>query len=686
MQVAFGLIFVIALGPMADRETANAKSGRLEERNGLRVLHLSGSAYEMGVAHGRLLCEPIRDLVAASTGDAEAAAMNPWGDLPKDVQDELRGIADGAGVALDDLVAYQCGRLARSRGFTEHWAAFGTRTLGGRLIHSCRAPPPTEPSRDREVPILLVCTPPNGPAHVFVSSLPGIVGTCAGLNQNGISVTCVPAGGSQAQLALLSMHVRDALRTAVDLPSAVEHFTDCGAPASLIVCDGKTPDARVIELCNGLRSAFGSSDEAERRAPFSGLRDAVRRSAALLNQESTQSATAMHQYLAMAKLLSERQQPITAFEATEWIRAADREGRGSLGIVLEASTLRVNVVGAASNATIVDLGHIGIRHARSSATLPSNGMRRGRVEPRKRAEESEIPEFFRLDQSGFDFDVEPWMVSAAVLRSKVRFASPIVTEHKENNTVHGELFRPFGAGSFPCILMLHIAGGDFELSRAVSQMLASQKIAVLFIKMPYYGERRPSGVRVRMLSNDLERGLLSMRQTVLDLRRACDWIETEPDLDSRRIGVMGISLGAITGSLASAIEPRITHACLIMGGAALHHVLYESVEREAKSYREQWVRAGGTRESFAKVMGPYDPATYANRLSRRVVLMISASEDKTIPRQCTQALWDATGRQRVIWYPAGHYSMAKYLLPAMADASRFFHEWPDRARSAAATP
>ena len=42
------------------------------------------------------------------------------------------------------------------------------------------------------------------------------------------------------------------------------------------------------------------------------------------------------------------------------------------------------------------------------------------------------------------------------------------------------------------------------------------------------------GGKARLLSADLERGLNGMRQAVLDLRRACDWIATQPDLDAGR--------------------------------------------------------------------------------------------------------------------------------------------------------
>ena len=83
-------------------------------------------------------------------------------------------------------------------------------------------------------------------------------------------------------------------------------------------------------------------------------------------------------------------------------------------------------------------------------------------------------------------------------------------------------------------------------------------------------------------------------------------------------------------------------------------------------------------------MAPYDPGSYGDMLRRRVVFMISAEQDKVIPEKSTKALWEATGRQRIVWYPCGHYTMAKYFLPALAQSVAFFRTWPEHADAVAA--
>lgn len=46
-------------------------------------------------------------------------------------------------------------------------------------------------------------------------------------------------------------------------------------------------------------------------------------------------------------------------------------------------------------------------------------------------------------------------------------------------------------------------------------------------------------------------------QTVFDLRRAIDFIETRKELDSKRIGYYGISLGGIIGTIFCGVDERI---------------------------------------------------------------------------------------------------------------------------------
>ncbi len=65
------------------------------------------------------------------------------------------------------------------------------------------------------------------------------------------------------------------------------------------------------------------------------------------------------------------------------------------------------------------------------------------------------------------------------------------------------------------------------------------------------------------------------------------------------------------------------------------------------------------------IFAPLDPLTCAGNLKGRKVLMFSAKKDEIIPPRMAEALWEATGRQKIIWVNAGHYTAALYFGSAM---------------------
>ena len=169
---------------------------------------------------------------------------------------------------------------------------------------------------------------------------------------------------------------------------------------------------------------------------------------------------------------------------------------------------------------------------------------------------------FGSSPEAFRYQLQPVMATPRYTVSRLTFPSPVVTPDPENNVVHAEFFDPVGfKGRRPGVVVLHILGADFPLSRYIASRLADQGVAALFVKLPYYGERRPKGgpapVPMRFLSADIERTMTSMRQGVCDVRRAVCWLGSRSNIDSARLGVAGISLGGIVSSIAAAVDPAV---------------------------------------------------------------------------------------------------------------------------------
>lgn len=305
----------------------------------------------------------------------------------------------------------------------------------------------------------------------------------------------------------------------------------------------------------------------------------------------------------------------------------------------------------------------------AAATSPAE---KGAVHFRAAGDQHDVPERYRLAEHTFPFELtlKGSVPGVNVDVFVLRFPSPVETACRENNTVYAEYYRPRGAGPFPGAIVLDVTAGDQSLSRSMATHLAAHGIAGLFVQMAYYGPRRPPGSKLRMLSPDVNHSVDAVRQTVLDLRRAAAWLAARPELDANRLGVVGTSLGSFIGTLAAEMEPRLTRVAVLLGGGGLVDAYYD--DPRGKPYRALWESLGGTKEKLAKLLAPVDPLTCAANLRDRKLLMLAARRDDVVPPRMAEALWRATGRQKIVWYDCTHYGAVAYLVPAMAELVHHF--------------
>ncbi len=287
-------------------------------------------------------------------------------------------------------------------------------------------------------------------------------------------------------------------------------------------------------------------------------------------------------------------------------------------------------------------------------------------------EQKEIPDRYRLGPHTFAYEMalKRELPGSGVEVYHLKFPSPVTSACPENNTVHAEYYRPRGKGPFPGVIVLDITGGDQSLSRTIATCLAQNNIAALFVQMAYYGPRRPPGSKLRLLSPNIERTMDAIRQTVLDIRRASAWLESRPEIDRKRLGIHGTSLGSMIGALAAEMEPRLSRVSICLGGGGLVDAYYD--HPQATPYRKVWEAMGGTKEQVVRAFSPFDPITYARNLKDCKVLMIAAKRDEIVPPKATEALWKAAGKPKIVWYDCTHYGAALYFAPIMSEVVKHF--------------
>ena len=307
-----------------------------------------------------------------------------------------------------------------------------------------------------------------------------------------------------------------------------------------------------------------------------------------------------------------------------------------------------------------------------AAADPGPAVEKGTVHFTPADDQKEVPSLYRLEPRSFDYTMK-WMYNLAgreIGVYDVRFPSAVESPTPENNTVYCEYYRPEGKGPFPCVIVLDITGGDQTVSRVICTHLARHGVAGLFVQMAYYGPRRPPGSKLRLLSPDFFQTTAAVRQTVLDLRLATAWMGSRPEIDPRRLGICGTSLGSFMASLTAEMEPRLGRVALLLAGGGLIDGYYD--DPRAAEYRNLYELLGGKKEMLVKLIAPYDPITCAANLKSRKLLMLEARHDEVVPPKMGEALWHATGEQEIHWYNSGHYTSVIYIADGLERVVQHF--------------
>jgi dienelactone hydrolase len=257
---------------------------------------------------------------------------------------------------------------------------------------------------------------------------------------------------------------------------------------------------------------------------------------------------------------------------------------------------------------------------------------------------------------------------------EVRFPSPVVSPYEANNTVPGELYMPAGAardGTFPAVVCMHILNGNYELSRLLCTRLSENGVVAMFFKQPYYDERGGAEGRSVMATRaDVFIG--AMEQGIEDARRAVDILQALPEVDGGKVGLTGISLGALQAAVVCGCEPRIYKAFLILVGSDLKQVILNA--RETRGVRA--AIEGFPPEDQKRVwacIARQEPLAAQEGLRRLAAAghlrMVCAENDQVLPPEGGRRLAEAAGcADQVMWLKGmDHYT-------AMAGFPRIMEE------------
>ncbi|MHB2026336.1 MAG: alpha/beta hydrolase family protein [Elusimicrobiota bacterium] len=242
-------------------------------------------------------------------------------------------------------------------------------------------------------------------------------------------------------------------------------------------------------------------------------------------------------------------------------------------------------------------------------------------------------------------------------RYLVKFPTALKSPFKANNTVWGHFFAPTGPAGrrYPCILVLPVmAAPNIWIENQFMKRFRRDGFAVMWIEMPYQFHRVPAPLVPSgqvFLARTARQLAFNFRESALDARRALAWLKTCRGVDAGRIGIFGISLGALVGSAVYSVDTTPKYAVFLLGGADFPDL----VERSAmtKSFMR---RLSITPAEIAKSWPGLDPLDYRAKNKGKPVFLMNGWFDDIIPRANARKLKAAFPDSRQVLVPFGHYS------------------------------
>jgi dienelactone hydrolase len=204
----------------------------------------------------------------------------------------------------------------------------------------------------------------------------------------------------------------------------------------------------------------------------------------------------------------------------------------------------------------------------------------------------------RADPFAYDTKRPLAVHDAGVALSGDRVALHVVTFAGATGTVNAFLLVPRAPGRHPAVLFLHGSGGNREDMLVPAVQLANRGAVAMTISQP----------------NDTE----TFRPLVVNARRAFDVLTARGDVDPKRLGLVGFSLGGQTAAILAGEDAALTAVGIIAG------------------------------------RGSAAPLYWIRRAHADLFFQAGTHDDHVPHRQLVALMRAAPGEPRARWYDAGH--------------------------------
>jgi dienelactone hydrolase len=231
-------------------------------------------------------------------------------------------------------------------------------------------------------------------------------------------------------------------------------------------------------------------------------------------------------------------------------------------------------------------------------------------------------------------------------------------------SIEFEYYDVDGDARTPVVVLLPIFNGQLKIPRFFARYFANQGWAAVVVtrgRNPLDALTAPESV---------------VRDNLQDYRRVLDWVEAEPELDASRIGVFGVSLGAMDAVMLTALDHRVNSLVVAMAGGDLSYLLANTnYRRVVRTIDDMASELGTSRAALGAKLAAtmkFDPLAVAPYIDAERVFMVLTRTDAIIPFKAQEELRETMGSPESMYLLTGHRTSVVYFPKVRTAAFEFF--------------
>ena len=202
--------------------------------------------------------------------------------------------------------------------------------------------------------------------------------------------------------------------------------------------------------------------------------------------------------------------------------------------------------------------------------------------------------------------------------------------------IRGYLVDPGTTGRHPAVVLVHGSGGDRRELLPQARALARQGMVALTITEPSSSQPLPAA---RTLAQLLRQTRTTQERDIAAVRAAAAFLVARGDVDGSRLGYLGGSAGAKTGTF---VADRFRALALLSAGAAPVEAFVQAAPP-------------ASRAEVRRALTPIDPIRSVAHARAGSLLLEDGRQDHVVPRAALLDIVHAAPPGTTVrWYETGH--------------------------------